>query len=89
MLPQQQAVSTRTPTHTPTPTPPPSIVSPPPQNPGLVRKSSLTAESSTIHHMAQTTHQANVSSIVQGEFIYFVHFLSYSIHFTKFPKLSG
>ncbi|XP_060603826.1 mucin-2-like [Ruditapes philippinarum] len=67
MLPQQQAVSTRTPTHTPTPTPPPSIVSPPPQNTGLVRKSSLTAESSTIHHMAQTTHQANVSSIVQGE----------------------
>ena len=66
MLPQQQAASTRTPTHTPTPTPPPSIVSPPPQTPGLGRKSSLTAESSTIHHMAQTTHQANVSTIVQG-----------------------
>lgn len=67
MLPQQPAAGTRTPTHTPTPTPPPSIVSPPPQATGLARKSSLTSESSTIHHMAQTTHQTNVASIVQGE----------------------
>ncbi|KAH3832330.1 hypothetical protein DPMN_105615 [Dreissena polymorpha] len=52
----------RTPTHTPTP--PPSIVSMPGQ---LARKPSLTNESSTIHHMAQTTHHVNISSYVQGD----------------------
>ncbi|KAH3832404.1 hypothetical protein DPMN_105690 [Dreissena polymorpha] len=52
----------RTPTHTPTP--PPPIVSMPGQ---LARKPSLTNESSTIHHMAQTTHHVNISSYVQGK----------------------
>ncbi|KAL4234109.1 transcription cofactor [Mactra antiquata] len=68
ILPQHQAAGARTPTLTPTATPPPPIVSPPAQNPGnLSRKSSLSSESSTIHHMAQTSHQANVATLVQGE----------------------
>ncbi|XP_052794495.1 transcription factor SPT20 homolog isoform X2 [Mya arenaria] len=69
MLAQQPGLSPqiaqggRTPSHTPTPTPPPPIMSPPTQ---LGRKSSLTAESSTIHHMAQTAHQTNHASLVQA-----------------------
>lgn len=62
----QQGLS-KTPTHTPTPTPPP-IVSPPSVPVQINRKPSLSSESSgTVHHMAQTPHQANVATFVQGD----------------------
>ena len=57
----------KTPTNTPTATPPPPIVSPPAAPVTGSRKSSGGSESSTVHHMAQTPHQANGATLLQGQ----------------------
>ena len=65
---QPQTSINRTPTNTPTPTPPPQILSPP-VIPVVTaaRKTPTVQESSTVHHLAQTPHHANVATYIQGQ----------------------